>query len=124
MLCKRILPFLLALLLPCVTLAQKVPTFVFVRINEAIMPIERGHKYEDPLDEALKTAKLGEVTGGGTSLSKERNIEWVGIDVSLIDLDRGIPFLKQKLIDLGAPQGSILEYQLQGRKIEVQVRAQ
>ncbi|KVG55854.1 hypothetical protein WS97_09680 [Burkholderia territorii] len=124
MLCKRILPFLLALLLPCVTLAQKVPTLVFVRINEAIMPIERGHKYEDPLDEALKTAKLGVVTGGGTSLSKERNIEWVGIDVSLIDLDRGIPFLKQKLIDLGAPQGSILEYQLQGRKIEVQVRAQ
>jgi len=44
--------------------------------------------------------------------------------VDLIDLDRGIPFLKKTLIDLGAPKGSALEYQLQGKKIEVPVRGQ
>lgn len=122
MICKRIFPLLLALFLPCVTLAQKAPTFVFVRINESIMPIERGQKYEDPLDAALKEAKLGKVTGGGSSLSKERKIIWVGVDVDLIDLDRGLPFLKQKLFDLGAPKGSTLEYQVHGKKVDVPIR--
>ena len=88
------------------------------------MPIERSHKYEDPLDDALKMEKLGEVTGGGSSLSKENKIEWVGVDVDLIDLDRGLPFLKRKLIELGAPKGSTLEYQLNGSKIEVPVHNQ
>lgn len=94
---------------------------MFVRINESIMPIERGQKYEDPLDAALKKATLGEVTGGGSSLSKEREIEWVGLDVDLIDLDKGLPFLKGKRIELGAPEGSTLEYQLQGKKVEASV---
>lgn len=121
---KQILPFLLALSLPCTAQAQKESTFVFVKIIESIMPIERSHKYEDPLDDALKMEKLGEVTGGGSSLSKENKIEWVGVDVDLIDLDRGLPFLKRKLIELGAPKGSTLEYQLNGSKIEVPVHNQ
>ena len=124
MILKRPLLFLLALFISSVALAQEAPTFVFVKINESIMPIERGHKYEDPLDEALKKAKLGEVTGGGSSLSKERKIEWVGVDVDLVDLDKGLPFLKRKLIELGAPKGSTLKYQLQGKKIEVPVNDQ
>ena len=122
MIAKRIAPFLLLCCLPLAALAQKTPTFVFVKINESIMPIERGSKYEDPLDDALKQAKLGEVTGGGSSLSKDRKVEWVGVDVDLIDLDRGLPFLKQKLRDLGAPTGSTLAYQWQGKKIEVPIR--
>ena len=44
-----------------------------------VMPVEPGSKYEDPLDEALKHAGLGEVTGGGTSLTKEKTIDWVGL---------------------------------------------
>ena len=124
MVAGRILAFLLVLVLPCVALAQKTPVFVFVKVNESIMPIERGKKYEDPLDDALKRAKLGEVTGGGSSLTKERKIEWAGIDVDLIELERGIPFLKRKLVELGAPKGSTLQYQLNGRKIEVPVHGQ
>lgn len=128
MVARRILGFLLGLLLvlalPCMPLAQKTPIFVFVKVNESIMPIERGKKYEDPLDEALKKAKLGEVTGGGSSLTKERKIDWVGIDVDLFDLERGIPFLMRKLVELGAPKGSTLEYQLNGKKIEVPVHGQ
>lgn len=122
MILKRILSLLLALFLPSVALAQSATTFVFVKINESIMPTERGKKYEDPLDAALKKAKLGEVTGGGSSLSKERKIEWVGVDVELIDLGEGLPFLKRKLIELGVPKGSTLEYQLQDKKIEAPLR--
>ncbi len=103
--------------------AQQNSTFVFVKINEAIKPIDRGNKYEDPLDNALKKAKLGEVTGGGSSLSKERKIEWVGVDVELLNIEKGIPFLKKKLVELGAPKGSTLEYQYQGKKIQVPVYA-
>ncbi|MEN8516061.1 hypothetical protein [Burkholderia sp. RS02] len=87
------------------------------------MPIERGHKYEDPLDDTLKKANLGEVTGGGSNLSKDHKIEWVGVDVELTDLDVGLPFLKQKLIELGVPDGSALEYRVQDRSVTVPIRS-
>jgi len=85
------------------------------------MPIDRGDKYEDPLDAALKQSHLGEVTGGGTSLTKEKTIEWVGVDIELADVERGIPFVKRKLRQLGAPKGSTLEYELRGKKISTPV---
>jgi hypothetical protein len=98
--------------------AQPSTTFVFVKVMDRVMPVEPGSKCEDPWDEALKQAKLGEVTGGGTSLTKEKTIDWVGLDVELTDVMRGIPFLKKKLIELGAPRGSILEYQFGGQKVK------
>lgn len=124
---KAILRLITLLVLATATtlcLAQYKPTFVFVKINEALMPIDRGSKYEDPLDSALKKANLGEVTGGGSSLSKDRKIQWVGVDVELINLEKGIPFLKQKLIEFGVPKGSTLEYQVQGEKIQVPIHAE
>jgi hypothetical protein len=98
---------------------QTAVTFVFVKIPESIMPIERGDKYEDPLDEALKKAGLGEVTGGGSQLGDPNadgspHIEWVGIDVDLLDLSRGLPFLRGELKRLGAPQGTTLEFNVDG----------
>lgn len=105
------------------TLAQSKPTFVFVKIIESIEPLARGDKYEEPLDSALKKAKLGEVTGGGSLLSKEKKIEWVGVDVELTDLEKGIPFLKRKLVELGVPKGSLLEYEFQGKKVQDPIHA-
>ena len=118
---KQILSLLAAFLLSFGASAQQAKTFVFVKVTESIMPIARGNKYEDPLDEALKKARLGEVTGGGSSLSKDKKIEWVGLDVELTDVMKGIPFLRKKLIELGAPKGSTMEYQLNGSKKEVPV---
>lgn len=43
--------------------------FIFAHINESIMLLDRGEKYEDPLDVYLKKNNIGEVTGGGSSLS-------------------------------------------------------
>lgn len=121
MISKPTLFLVLTLIIPCVALAQQHSTLVVVKINESIMPIDRGHKYEDPLNKALKEAKLGEVTGGGTMLSKIRKIEWVGIDVELNDVDKGVPFLRHKLIELGVPPDTTLEYRSHGRQIEVAV---
>jgi hypothetical protein len=112
---------LLILMLSLGCHAQQGTTFVFIKVNEPLQPIARGERYEDPLDAALKAAKLGEVTGGGSSLSKDKRIEWVGLDVELTNVMRGIPFLRRKLIELGAPRGSTLEYELNGKKFEVPV---
>ena len=99
--------------------AQRTPaTFVFVKIQDQVQPLERGSKYEDPLNAALRSANLGEVTGGGTMMNKDKSIAWVGVDVDLYDLEKGLPFLIAKLRELGAPRGSTIEYTAQGRKVE------
>lgn len=119
---KRTLTFIVAIAIASSVWAQHATTFVFVKITESIMPLQRGEKYEDPLDEALKKAGLGEVTGGGSMLSTEKTIEWVGVDVELTDLTTGIPFLRKKLTELGAPKGSVLEYEHNGETVQVPVR--
>jgi hypothetical protein len=101
--------------------------FVFVRIPESLMPLERGSKYEDPLDAALKAANLGEVTGGGSQLAAAgadgtRAIEWVGIDVEVVDVERGIPFIKSELARLGAPSTTVLEFNRAGAKVEERIK--
>jgi hypothetical protein len=96
-------------------------TFVFVRIQDKVEPVERGAKYEDPLNAALVRAKLGAVTGGGTMMNKDKTIDWVGVDVELVDLRTGIPFLLKKLRELGAPPGSAIEYEEKGQKTTIPV---
>ena len=96
--------------------------FVFVKVPEPLTPVERGEKYGDPLDAVLKREHLGEVTGGGSQLSEpdaegRRTVEWVGLDVELLDLERGIPVLKQELLRLGAPAGTTLEFKRAGNQI-------
>lgn len=116
-------PFLLlcSLLLAGSLWAQQITTSVFVKVAESIEPVARGSKYEDPLDAALQAVRLGEVTGGGSSLTKDGKIAWVGIDVEITDVAKGVPFLRRKVIELGAPKGSTLQYQFNGKKIELAV---
>ncbi len=76
--------------------------------------MERGKKYEDPLDAFLKAKGLGEVSGGGSQLSQpnaagQRSIEWVGIDVDVYDSDKALPFVIKKLKELGVPVGTVIE---------------
>jgi hypothetical protein len=85
------------------THSNRFPHFVFARITDPVTPIERGTKYEDPLTESLEARKLGEITGGGTQLDKDKKILWVGIDIQLADLDGAVEFLRQRLRELGAP---------------------
>jgi hypothetical protein len=91
--------------------------FVYAKILEAIDPLDRGDKYEDPLQEMLDAEGLGEVTGGGTMQEKSGKVGFVGIDIELTDLSRGIPLVARMLQQLGAPPGSTLEYELDGQSI-------
>jgi len=97
-------------------------TFIFAHINEAIMPIDRGAKYEDPLDSFLRSKGIGEVTGGGTSLSKSGEIEWIGVDIELANPQKNLPTLVKKLRELGAPKGSFLEYTIDGRTSRIPIQ--
>jgi hypothetical protein len=96
--------------------------FVYAKIAQSIPPLERASKYEDPLSEFLAANNLGEVTGGGTMMAKSGGIEYAGIDLELTDLKTAIPQVKKKLADLGAPKGSQLEYEEDGKPVVVPIR--
>lgn len=81
----------------------------YAKLNEKIMPIDRGDIYEDPLHTALENENIGAVTGGGTMQLKTGEIEYVGLDISLIDRALGVPFICKFLEEHGAPKGSELQ---------------
>jgi hypothetical protein len=119
----RTLCLVLATCLSFVATAADKVYAVNVKINESISSEERGTKYDDPLGIALKEANAGEVVGGGNSVNKQGKVEWAGVDLEVTDLQKSIPLIKQKLIDLGAPKGSTIEYHgAGGKKVIVQVQ--
>lgn len=102
------------------------PLFVYVRLPGNIMPIERGARYEDPLEVQLRGAGLGAVTGGGSLLSApdqkgRRRIDYCGIDVDLTRPRDGIVLLLSELRRLRAPVGTTLEFEVGGMNHQLDV---
>jgi len=96
--------------------------FVFAKIIDHILPMERGAKYVRPLHAALHTRGLGIVRGSGTQMSRDGSkVEWVGIDIDLRDLDGALAFTRDFLRELGAPSGSVVEYRAGEQKITIQI---
>ncbi|HTH45943.1 MAG TPA: hypothetical protein VMB21_00395 [Candidatus Limnocylindria bacterium] len=95
--------------------------FVFAKIMDPIGPMARSEKYAEALERDLEAEGLGMVTGGGTQMRKDGSVEWVGIDLDLTDLDRGIEFTRRRLRELGAPRGSVLEYSLGEQRVTVEI---
>jgi len=98
-------------------------SFIFLKIQDALGPLDRGDRYEDPLAAALNACELGEVTGGGTQLGDERpdgtsTIEFCGIDVYAKDRDRAIALVRSELLALNAPVGSEIHYTSSGCKLQ------
>jgi hypothetical protein len=85
---------------------------------EAIQPIARGERYEDPLQAALEAGHLGEVSGGGSSIDKEYGIQFVGVDIDLASLD-SVDLVKRILESAGAPKGSTLEFERDGERTAI-----
>jgi hypothetical protein len=110
------------------TTAYEQGFFVFVQIPEQIGPLERSEKYEDPLQNFLDRAGLGEVSGGGTMLSApnsdgHKEILYCGIDVDLIDRE-GLAPLHAELLRLAFPKGTLLKYELDGSDVTIDIHAQ
>ncbi len=93
---------------PTVHSAAAKTYFLYIKIPEQIMPVERGKKYEEPINELLSQHGLGEVSGGGSMLTKDKQIEYVGVDVDVTDPQKAIPLLVAKLKEIGAPKGTVI----------------
>ena|SRR5215467_13955507 len=103
--------------------SESSPLFVYIKLPCNLQPIERGEKFEDPIQEALEKEKLGTVTGGGSQLADPDDegrptIEFCGIDVDLYSVEKGLDLLRRELIRLQAPQGTMLLYELDGHEYE------
>src|SRR5437588_2961708 len=83
--------------------------FFYVRIPGNIQPIERGERFEDPLQAALEKEKLGEVTGGGSQMGEGKTVEFCGLDVEVTDRDKGLRIIRQIMRRLDAPPGTMIE---------------
>jgi hypothetical protein len=93
--------------------------FVIARLNARVQPIDRGDYFEDPLGKALSEMGLGEVTGGGTQLADEpAGIEFCDVEICLSETtDEALTLIAARLEQLGAPKGSRLIVEADGREI-------
>jgi len=89
--------------------------FIYVKIPGDIQPLERGTRFEDPLQKLLAASGLGSVTGGGSQMDDpypdgRPRVEFCGIDLNAADRDRALAFLRNELPKLDAPAGTELHY--------------
>lgn len=101
------------------TKAEPKGEVVTARLNARLQPMHRGEHFDDPLADALAADGLGEVTGGGTQLAADREgVVYSDLEILVPASDPGtIAALIQKLEDLGAPKGSTLIVENDGRTI-------
>jgi hypothetical protein len=91
---------------------------VIAQLNDRAQPMDRGELYEDPLDEVLKKHRAGNVTGGGTQLADDMEIEFCEIEIEVHEpATASISVIKQTLEELGAPKGSKLRLESQGEEL-------
>ena len=100
-----------------------VEQFVYIKICDAIQPLDRAEVFEDPIDAALKPQELGHVSGGGSLLGNPladgtRRIEFCGIDVDTTSRDAVLLILRKLLPDLGIPLATELHYTTGGTKLQ------
>ena len=81
------------------------PHFVIARLYEHIEPIDRGNRYEDPLQARLDETDAGRVTGGGSQLNDSGTIEHVDLEIELANLDGAVGTVCASLEQSGAPKG-------------------
>jgi hypothetical protein len=88
---------------------KQYPALIVARMNDRAQPIERGDLYEDPLQEMIEAAGIGEVTGGGTQLGAAGEIEFCDVEIRTQDTEPStVGAVIQMLEKLGAPKGSRL----------------
>ena len=86
-----------------------VPHVILARFYEHIEPLDRGDRYEDPLQAVLENTKIGRVTGGGSQLNELGGIEFADVEIELANLDAAtLRTVADALEQAGAPQGSEL----------------
>ena len=98
---------------------ERFPHLVIARIPEHIGPVDRGERYEEPLQDALAIRDVGVITGGGSQLTASTEIGFVDIELALADLDGALDVAKRILEEAGAPVGSQFLFQRNGTDVEL-----
>lgn len=89
--------------------ADSFPHVITASINMKLMPIDRGERFEDPLEEVLTQVRLGHVTGGGTQMLPSHEVEHCDLEIELTNLSpETLQTIVQALEAFGAPKGSRL----------------
>ena len=97
---------------------ERFPHLVIARMPEHIEPMERGARYEDPVQDALAIRDLGLVTGGGSLMTPTTEIGYVDVELALADLDGALEVVQRILEEAGAPVGSQLLFEQAGVEVE------
>jgi hypothetical protein len=94
---------------PSATSPSVVGDLVIARLNARAQPLDRGDLFEYPLDHALQAAGSGQVTGGGTMLGEDGEIEFCDLEITVPEAtDAVLGAIRRQLEGLGAPKGSKL----------------
>ncbi|MEJ8560464.1 hypothetical protein QTO30_03945 [Yoonia sp. GPGPB17] len=81
------------------------PVFLTIRLPLKIGPLERYEFWEEPLEEHLKSVGEGEVSGGGTMMDEDGEIQFSDLELALPDLsDDRLTQLETAMVALGAPK--------------------
>jgi hypothetical protein len=87
--------------------------FLVIHIPGDVEPMERGDRFEDPLDKALRKAgKVGKCVGGGTAFETEPEFRITGCDIEVeaADLARAMPIIRDTLVAATAPPGTTVTH--------------
>ena len=88
---------------------------VHAKLLGEISMTELGERFADPLYAALQERGLGDLTGGGGQHDEAGRLEWLSIDIRLVNLGDALEFTRRTLQKLGAPPGSELQYTVNGQ---------
>ena len=95
---------------------------IVVHLNARLQPLDRGEAFEDPLDDWLREAKLGEVCGAGSAFIPGEGVQSCDVEVRLNALDEtSLVRLAERLDAMGAPVGSKLIVEESGAEIDIGV---
>lgn len=91
---------------------------IVAQLNARVQPMHRGEFFEDPLDEELKRTWVGEVVGGGALPDNAGEIQYCDIEIEVAKSGRdAVNRIKAALERLGAPKGSKLIFEGEGREL-------
>jgi hypothetical protein len=87
------------------------PELLLIHIPGPIEPLERGERFEDPLDEALsRRGKLGQCVGGGTAMDASFTVTGCDIEVEVTDVAKALPVIRACLESAKAPAETIVSH--------------
>lgn len=81
---------------------------LILHLNARFQPKHR-FELEDALQEIFEKNSAGEITGGGTSLKANGEIDSCDIEINFFDDEKSLEWLVNLLNTIGIPKGSVLQ---------------